>query len=78
MYQVPLGGKVNYCYMYTLQKVKMMSVCLAVPCVKRKADWALKWIASKTVSPLTTIPQLICNCINCVLSFNLRQLLENV
>jgi len=41
-----------------------------MPCVKRKADWALKWIASKTVSPLTTMPQLVCNCINCVLSFN--------
>lgn len=83
MYRVPLGGKVSYCYMYTLQKVKWclsvcLSVCLAVPCVKRKADWALKWIASKTVSPLTTMPQLVCNCINCVLSFNLRQLLENV
>ena len=23
---------------------------LTVPCVKRKADWALRWIASKTVS----------------------------
>ena len=30
--------------------VKLLSLFMPVPCIKKKADWALQWISSQTAS----------------------------